>query len=307
MHFELDRYQRISVNPLTGTIGAEIEGVDLSQPLDDATVKEIKAAFHDHIVIFFRNQALTAPQLASVGELFGPLCLGPYSHPGPDHPMVTNLLREADVPSSQPNVGDNWHADQTPRECPSLGFALYCKEAPDYGGDTLFANLYLAYEALSPAMQKLCDTLTVMHSASGKFGNDGAGKDGGFKSLMGDNLKIDDAVRRSFAAETEHPLVSVHPETGRKSLYIAGAYAIRFAGMTREESRPLLDQLMRHAIRPEFTCRFRWRAGSVAVLDNRCALHYAVNDYSGFRRVMLRAEIAGDKPYGPAMPKPGKS
>ncbi len=297
-------YQRIRVHPIAGALGAEIDGVDLAQMPDDETFAEIKRAFLEHLVIFFNNQQLTATQLAGLAERFGPLTTVPYlKHLLTDHPFVTQLVREANVSSKERNIGDNWHADQSPRETPSLGFALYCVDAPPYGGDTMFANLYRAYDALSDGMKAMCERLTVMHSVSGKFGTDGGGNGGGIKSVPGSDLKFDEETLKSFAKETEHPLVRVHPETGRKSLFVAGAYSIRFGGMTVEESRPLLTYFAQLAVRPEFTCRFRWRKGSLTILDNRCTQHYAINDYEGFRRHMLRVEMNGERPFGPAMPR----
>jgi taurine dioxygenase len=297
-------YRRIAVKPIAGALGAEIDGVDLGRGYDEETFAEIKRAFLQHLVIFFRDQQLTPDQLARLAERFGPLTTVPYlKHLLTDHPFVTQLVREADVPSSERNIGDNWHSDQSPRETPSLGFALYCLEAPEWGGDTMFANCYLAYETLSEGMKAMCDRLTVMHSLSGKFGVDGRGAGGGFKAVPGAKSAFDEETVKSFAKETEHPLVQIHPETGRKSLFVAGPYAIRFAGMTVAESKPLLDFLNAHVTRPEFTCRFRWRKGSLTIMDNRCTEHYAINDYAGFRRHMLRVEMNGQRPFGPAMPR----
>lgn len=219
--------------------------------------------------------------------------------------MVTELVREADVPAGMRNVGDNWHVDQSPRLRPSLGFALYCLECPPFGGDTLFSNLYLAYDALSEGMKALCDRLVVMHSPSGKFGADARGAGGGIKALdlgAGQQMDSSDEVMKLFAQETEHPLVCVHPDTGRKALWIAGAYSVRFRDMTKDESKPLIDWLNAHASRPEFTCRVRWQKGTLTLMDNRCTQHYAINDYAGFRRHMLRVEMDAAPPFGPAMP-----
>jgi taurine dioxygenase len=306
MKREAVAYERITVEPLSGALGAEIGGVDLSRPLDAQTWDEVHRAFLENVVVVFRDQQMDAHSLAAFGERFAPLTRVPYAKPGKDHPMVTELVREADVPSDVRNIGDNWHSDQSPRERPSLGFALYCLESPPYGGDTLFSNLYLAYESLSDGMKALCDRLIVMHSASGKFGAAGTGAGGGFKSLdLGAGMQMDtsEEVLKSFAKETEHPLVCIHPETGRKVLWVTGAYSIRFAGMTREESRPLLDYLNGVAARPEFTCRVRWRKGTLVMQDNRCTQHYALNDYAGFRRHMLRVEMDAEPPFGPAKPR----
>ena len=311
MKRETLHYERIKVKPIAGALGAEISGVDASKPLDTQTWSEVHRAFLDNLVIVFRDQHLDPFTMAAFAERFGPLTRVPYTNPGKEHPMVTYFLREADVSSSVRNVGDNWHSDQSPRERPSLGFALYCMECPEYGGDTLFANQYLAYEALSDGLKATCDRLTLMHSASGKFGTDGKGTDGGFKPLSlgaGAEMKMDDEVKASFAKETEHPLVIVHPDTGRKALWVTGAYSIRFGGWTKAESKPLLDYLNNLVARPEFTCRVRWQKGTLTVMDNRVTQHYALNDYEGFRRLMMRTEMDAAPPVGPAMPvrPPGK-
>lgn len=302
-------YQRITVRPVAGALGAEIEGIDLSRPVDDATFAEVLRAFHEYLVIFFRNQTLTPNSFGDFISRFGPLRNSPYSKPRADHPFVTDLVRRADVPKGLRNVGDRWHSDNAPQERPSLGFALYCVEAPPYGGDTMFANLYRAYDELSDDMKAMCERLVVMHSRSGVFGVDGRGGPGGKKPLvhagMEERYAVDEQKIRDLAIEMPHPLVRVHPGTGRKFLYITGDYAVRLQGMTVEESMPLINLLNQKVVRPENTCRFRWAKGSVAILDNRCTQHYAINDYAGFQRQMMRLEIQGERPYGPAMPLSG--
>jgi taurine dioxygenase len=175
---------------------------------------------------------------------------------------------------------------------PALGSILYALEVPAYGGDTMFANQYLAYEALSPGMQRMLDGLTAIHSAKHVYG---VGSDNDYARLKG--LSAMKIVRGEAAhRETEHPVVRTHPETGRKCLYVNRNFTVRFKDMTVEESRPLLNFLFEHAVRPEFTCRFRWEAGSIAFWDNRCVQHYALNDYHGQRRVMHRVTVNGDRP-----------
>jgi taurine dioxygenase len=306
MAYDLSQYRLIEVTPATGHIGAEIQGVDIGHGISDAQFAEIRRAFLNHHVLFFQDQQLDPQSLAAFGERFAPLCLTPYAKPMPDHPFVTKLVRSADVSSRERNVGDRWHSDQSPREHPSFGFALYCLEAPPYGGDTLFASLTAAYDSLSDGMKALCDDIIAIHSPSGVFGYDGMGGGGTRKPLIhkgrdGQYRKIDDETLAIIRAETEHPLVCIHPETGRRYLYATGDYMIRLKGMTELESTGLIEQLNRHVTRPEFTCRFRWRKGAVAILDNRCTQHYAVNDYEGFERAMLRIEMEGGRPFGPAM------
>jgi taurine dioxygenase len=294
-------YQRIKVAPVTGALGAEIEGVDLSSPMDEELLSEVKRAFADHLVVFFRDQELSAAQFEAFGQQFGELSITYYVDPIEGSKFVHDLVRPAEARWGERNFGDNWHMDQTVRECPNGAFALYSLVCPEYGGDTLFANMYMAYETLSPDLQATCDRLTVMHSSSGLYGQDGTGGAGVKKPIDTSKLKLTgEALRRQLSAEQPHPLVIYHPVTGRKSLYHAGPYCVRFDGMTEEESRPLLDYLHQHASKPEFQCRFRWRKGSVALMDNTSARHYAVQDYAGFRREMLRLEMVGPRPVGPA-------
>jgi taurine dioxygenase len=185
----------------------------------------------------------------------------------------------------------------------------YCQQAPDYGGGTLFPSLSAAYDGLSAGMQTMCAGLTAIHSPSGVFGRDGQGSGGNRKPLVHkgheSDYRLDEQMLAILRSETEHPLVCAHPDTGRHYLYVTGDYMIRFKDMTEPESMPILDHLNRHVTRPEYTCRFRWRAGSLAILDNRCTRHYAVNDDEGFSRSMLRVEIAGGDPSPRRGPDPG--
>jgi taurine dioxygenase len=307
MKYDLTKYRHIRVMPCGGVIGAEIDGVEVGGALDEAVFAEIRRAFNEHHVIFFRDQKLDARSLAAFAERFAPLTIVPFTQAIPEHPMVTRLYRAADLQVNERNIGDRWHSDQAARERPNMAFALYCLRAPPYGGDTLFASLCEAYERLSAVMKDVCADLIGIHSLSGVFGADGKGGGGGKKPLVHKgseaHYKIDETLAAQLRAEVEHPLVRTHPETGRLILYVSGDYLIRFRGMTDLESAPLIAQLNQYAVRPEFTCRFRWRSGSLAVMDNRCTQHYAVNDYAGFEREMLRTEMEGERPYGPAMPR----
>jgi taurine dioxygenase len=211
------------------------------------------------------------------------------------------------VPVGERNFGDMWHMDQTVRPMPTTGFMLYSLLCPRFGGDTGFASMYAAYDSLSEGMKTLCDSLVVVHSPSGVYGSDGSGANGKRPFMLPGADKAytitPDQVVSYMRQETEHPLVRVHPETGRKLLMITG-YCTRFRGMTEPESRPLLDYLVRHVVNETFTCRFRWRQGSLAIIDNRCLQHIAYQDYAGQRREMLRVEFAAaEAPYGPAKPK----
>ncbi|MGE0383331.1 MAG: TauD/TfdA dioxygenase family protein [Gammaproteobacteria bacterium] len=300
MRFDLSGYRHLHVEPAAGSLGAEIGGVDVSRPIGPEVQAEIRRAFLAHKVLFFRGQTLDPTTLGQFSHLFGEPTIPPQAVPLPGHPYVSRIVREANVPSTVRNVGDRWHSDQSPRAEPSLTFLLYCVEAPDYGGDTMFTSLAAAYAALPEDLRARCDGLTVIHSASGVFGkSDGSpGKDN--RPLFHAGIAADAAARERTQAildvETEHPLVRVLPETGERCLYVTGDYCVRIKGMDAEESAQLLKRLHAHATRPEFTCRLRWRSGTLAVLDNRCTMHYAINDYAGFRREMLRTETGGERP-----------
>lgn len=272
--------------PLAGAIGAEIAGVDLSRPLDNVRWAAVHQAFLDHQVIFFRDQTLTPDQLKAFARRFGELDIHPQYKPIDGHPEVLEFLKDVDATK---NVGGIWHSDVTFYERPALGSMLYALEIPVFGGDTMFANQYLAYETLSDGLKRLLGGLKAVHSD-------------GFQSSpeaqAAYNEKSSTKLYNPTTEPTEnvHPVVRTHPETGRKALYVNPVFTVRFDGMTAEESKPLLDHLCRHAVRPEFTCRFRWSQGAVAMWDNRCTQHFAINDYNGHRRRMHRVTVRGERP-----------
>ncbi len=278
-------YNRICVSSIAGALGAEISGVDISRPIDDATFAEIRRAWAEHLVIFFRGQSLDDDALIAFGRHFAPL----FRHPnllteGP-YPDIVRIHR---MPGDKQIVGEDWHADTTCMAEPPSGAVLYGVDVPPYGGDTLFANGYLAYEALSDGMKALLSRLTAVHSDITVAGPQAA------RNRHRTNKVREDSAWRETVSE--HPVVRTHPETGRKTLFVNKSYTQRFSGMTDEESAPLLGFLLQHASRPEFTCRFRWETGSVAVWDNRCSLHIAVNDVWKFPRIMHRVQMCGDRP-----------
>ena len=297
MKFDLSAYRNIGIQPVTGAIGAEIAGLDASGPLSPAVVVELRQALSQFHVLFLRDQQLDVPAFIRFAECFGEIGTSPLAGDALDkHAMIGTLSREADAPVDVRNNGDRWHTDRAQDECPPKGFLLYCEEAPDYGGDTLFASLCQAYDALPPDLQARCAQLTGIHSMRGVLDIDG--------DVGPDRQSIDGVRRRAqgfdpihadyIRGEHEHPLVCSHPETGRPLLFVTGAYLMRIKELGLEEGLELVDRLNRHVIRPEFTCRFRWRKGSIAILDNRVTQHYAVNDYAGFARRMRRAELRGD-------------
>ena len=274
---------RLEIRPLSGAIGAEIFGVDLADAQDDDTIREIRAALLEHVVIFFRDQELSPQQLLALAERFGEPVEYPLIKGLPECPLVLPIVKE---PHERTNFGGIWHSDTAYLERPALGTLLYALETPPAGGDTMFANMYLAYETLSEGMRRLLDGLQGVNVA---------GKPVTLKT------REEMSSRRGAAPDPEaisavHPVVRTHPETGRKALYVNFAHTLRFADMTEEESAPILDYLFAHQIKPEFTCRFRWRPGSLAFWDNRASQHYPLNDYHGHRRVMHRVTLVGDRP-----------
>jgi len=285
----MDRFRGFEVSLLCGAGGAEIAGVDASRPIGAEVVTELRRALAEHCVIFLRDQELTPEQQKAFARHFGPLAQTPFIKPLEGHPEMMRIVREPDETKKQ-NFGGRWHSDMTFSPEPVLGTCLYARESPAVGGDTIWTNQMLAFEALSPGLQKTLQGLRVMHSAKRSYGPQGTYADDDLKSMR---------IQASEEAlkEQAHPCIRTHPESGRKILFVNWVYAIRFEGMTEEESAPLLDFLNRHSQRPEFQIRFRWRKGSLALWDNRSTQHIAVNDYPGYRRVMDRVTIAGDKPF----------
>lgn len=272
----------LTVTPISGALGAEIAGVDVGSDLDDATIADIRRALLDHQVIFFRDQDLDIRRHKAFTRRFGELFVHPDFQFGQDNPEIVFVRRE---PGDRQVLGQGWHADTTMMATPPMGAILYALEVPATGGDTLFANQYLAYDALSDGMKDMLDGLRAVHNDTRI-----AGPGAGLNAQRASQVREDDDWRPT---ETTHPVVRAHPETGRKCLFVNRVYVHHFEGMTVAESQPLLDFLYAHAVRPEFTCRFRWRPGSIAFWDNRCTQHIAVNDVHDTARYMRRTQIAG--------------
>jgi len=271
------------VQPVSGALGAEISGVDLAAGLGDSEVSAIRQALLDHLVVFFRGQQLTTEQFLRVARRFGTPVEYPFVRGLEAYPEIIEVVKE---PEERVNFGGIWHSDTTYLEVPPMGSMLLAREIPPVGGDTLFANMYLAYESLSPGMRELLEGLRAVNSSA----------KADVTRTREDRMRSAPAARAERALVAEHPVIRTHPETGRKALYVNIAHTERFSGMTVEESAPLLDFLFRHQVRPEFTCRFRWSVGALAFWDNRAAQHNPVNDYHGHRRAMLRITLAGDRP-----------
>jgi taurine dioxygenase len=274
---------RIEVRRIAGGIGAEIAGVDLSRDLDEETVADIRRAWLEHSVVFFRDQNLPPARFLTFAKRFGQVIEYPFVKGLEEFPEIIPVIK---LEHERTNFGGIWHSDTSYLEAPPMGTMLIAREVPPAGGDTLFASGYLAYETLSEGMKRMLDGLVAVNT-SAKADASRTREDRVKQSLR------DDAKKEYVG---EHPVVRTHPETGRKALYVNVGHTLRFKDMTVEESEPILAYLYQHQIRPEFTCRFTWRVGSLAFWDNRCALHNPVNDYHGYRRVMHRITLAGDKP-----------
>ena len=271
-----------TVEPIADVLGAEIAGVDLSADLADETIAEIRGAWLDHLVVFFRDQTLEPKAFLRFARRIGEPVEYPFVTGIDGYPEIIEVAK---LPEETVNFGGIWHSDTVYLDRPPMATLLVAREVPPQGGDTMFANMYAAYEALSPGMQTMLDGLRAVNT-----------------SAMADVSKTREDRIRSAGADAEreyvaeHPVVRTHPETGRRALYVNVAHTTRFVGMSEQESQPLLQYLFDHSVRPEFTCRFRWRPGSVALWDNRCAMHHPINDYHGYARAMHRITLAGDVP-----------
>ena len=285
-------YEIITVTPVAGALGAAVSGVDLGRPLEPRALFEIKLAFADHLVLLFRDQTLTPKGQIAFAEQLGPLLRVPYVEPLADHPDIIAVLKEADECNIS-TFGGTWHTDFSFLENPPSATILYALEVPPFGGDTLWANMYAAYDALSRGMKATLDGLTAIHT----------GAPHGTTHAPSADVAVSRSIKLTRGdpeadAETEHPVVRLHPVTGRRALFINPVYVPRFKDMTEAESRPLLNFLGHHATRPEFTCRFSWQNGSLVMWDNRCTQHLAINDYDGVRRLLHRVTVAGERPAG---------
>ncbi len=272
--------QTLSIRRVAGALGAELSGVDLSQPLSDDTIAAIRQALVEHQVIFFRDQTLTPAQQVAFGARFGPLNIHPYVTGMASQPEVMEIIKE---PSDKINFGGGWHSDMSFLETPAVGSILYALELPEYGGDTLFASQAAAYDALSDGLKRTLEGLSAVHSASREYAPGGASaqKRGAMQVAEADGL----------VGEFVHPMVLIHPETGRKALYVNPAFTLKIDGWKPSESKALLDYLFQHCRYEAFTCRFAWQKGSVAFWDNRSVWHFALNDYPGQRRHMRRVTV----------------
>jgi taurine dioxygenase len=271
-------YDTISVEPLTPIIGAEIGGIDLTRPLSNRQLDELHRALAEHLVIFFRDQALSPDQHLAFGRRFGELHVHPAAPHEPGQPEL--MIVHADENSPRAN-GEYWHTDVSCEAEPPMGSMLHIKEYPPVGGDTLFASMYAAYEALSDRMKTYLDGMAAIHDSEhvyrGTFASQGV-------------------VDKPVYPRAEHPVVRTHPVTGRKALYVNRGFTTALVGVPRDESDGILRVLYEHMENPLFQCRFRWRKNSLAFWDNRCAQHRALWDYWPYTRHGHRVTIRGDRP-----------
>lgn len=278
------RYRHIAVRPVAGALGAEVFGIDLAQPLDTDTLTEIRRAWLDHLVLFFRDQRLDSEQYLAFARRIAAPVEYPMLRGLAGHPLIVPVVK---LPHERVNFGGLWHSDTAYLETPPIGATLLAREVPPVGGDTLFANMYLAYETLSDGLRRVLDGLRAVNSSA----------KADVTRTREDRLAEGGArLERGVELAAVHPVVRTHPETGRKLLYVNGGHTVRFDGMTEDESAPLLNYLFAHLARPEFTCRLRWQVGTLALWDNRCTQHNPINDYHGHRREMHRISLGAERP-----------
>ncbi len=268
-------YRRITVEPLTPTIGATVTGVDLRQPIDDELFSELHAAWMEHLVLFFRDQPMSSAEHLALGRRFGELHIHPAAPYAEGNPELMVIHTDKD---SFRNNGERWHSDVSADAEPPMASILHVHHVPPQGGDTCWSNMYAAYEALSPAMRDLLEPLTALHASdySGQYG--------------------EHKPQREFPSAV-HPVVRTHPVTGKKALFVNEVFTRRITELSPEESRALLGFLADHVKNVNFQCRFQWEDHSVALWDNRCTQHMAIWDYYPESRSGIRVTIKGDKPF----------
>ena len=281
----VDTEAHFTTAPLSGVLGAEVSGLDLSVALGGEVVADLRRAFVEHQVLVFRGQNLSPEQQIAFGAQFGELDTHPFVVANPDHPEAIEVITEADDVT---NFGGGWHSDLTFLERPDLGSILYAVKPPPHGGDTLFASQFAAYDALSDTMKSMIDGLTAVHSAGPQYGDGGLST----QSKAMATKDADEAMKHTV----EHPVVRTHPESGRKGLFVNQAFTVRIKGLRAPESAAMLQLLHGYATHESFTCRVQWDPGTLVMWDNRSVQHFALFDYRGHRRHMRRITIKGDRP-----------
>jgi taurine dioxygenase len=269
----------IEIRKHDGGCGAEVLGVDL-KAMSGADLRTVRQAFADHGVIFFRDQSLREDDHIALAERFGAIDVNKFFPHIEGYPMIAAVRKERE---QKTNIGGGWHTDHSYDQVPAMGSILVARALPPAGGDTMFANMYAAYDALDDETKAQIADLKAVHSNAHVFGS----------KAYYDNPERSEFANDAAVSKAVHPVVITHPLSGRKSLYVNPGFTTRFDGMSPEESRPLLHKLFAHAMQPEFGCRFVWRPGSIAFWDNRATWHFALNDYHGEERLMHRVTIAG--------------
>lgn len=275
---------QISITPCNGP-GAEIGNVDLSQEPGDADFAAIRQAFADHGLIFFRDQNITPEQHIAFATRWGDININRFFTPVDGYPEIAEVRKE---PDQATNIGGGWHTDHSYDAEPAMGSILVARELPPKGGDTMFADMAAAYEALDDETKELLDGLEAVHSSKQIFG-----QQSGYKQESDVSGRIGNAGAADALDDVIHPLIITHPLSGKKILYVNAAFTIGIKGWSREDSMKLLVKLYTHAVQEQFVTRFEWKPGSIAFWDNRATWHYALNDYQGERRVMHRITLEG--------------
>lgn len=276
----------LRVEPVSGPVGAEISGIDLAADIDAGDVALIRDTLFDRGVVFFRGQTLTPEQHIAFAERFAPVNVNRFFAHAEGYPAIAEVRKE---PEQKKNIGGGWHTDHSYDQVPAMGSILLAREVPPVGGDTLFASMYAAYDALSDGLKATLEGMCAVHSSRHVFGTNAKRFADPADDLKGRLRNADQATQ-----DAVHPVVIRHPGNGRRALYVNPGFTLRFDGWTAEESKPLLDYLYQHAAKPEFQCRFRWQPGSIAFWDNRATWHFAVNDYHGERRLLHRITLEGE-------------
>jgi taurine dioxygenase len=277
----------VKVLPLPG-VGAEIQGIDLAGDLSNSEFAAIRAAFADHGLIFFRDQSINEEQHIAFARRWAPININRFFGAHPGHPEIAMVSKDVE---QRDNIGGSWHTDHSYDQIPAMGSILVARELPPVGGDTMFASMYAAYDALSEGFQKTLSSLKAVHSARHVFGG---GEDAVVAKSDVGGKQIGNTAAADALTDVVHPVVITHPLSGKKALYVNPGFTLRFEGWTKEESKPLLEQIYAHCMQRQFVHEFVWRPGSIAFWDNRATWHFAKNDYHGHRRVMHRITVEGE-------------
>ena len=282
-----ENYSTITVTPISRFVGADIGYVDIAAGISDEQFLEIRRAFVAHGVIFIRDQNLTPDQHIEFAKRWGEINVNRFFQAVDTHPIIAEVRKEA---NQKKNIGSTWHTDHSYDQIPAMGSILYAREVPKIGGDTLFSSMYAAYDYLSDGMKDTLLRMRAEHSSRHVFGE---------SAYVDMDMDMDDVGDRfsntaDATQDATHPVIIKHPLSGRSALYVNGDFTVKFKGWRQLESQPLLDYLYQHASQNEFTCRFKWQKGSIAIWDNRATHHCALNDYHGEHRLMHRITIDGE-------------